>query len=177
MQVDDCFDLDFAKVLRAQAWRDRISAPITLDVRRAIRGMYTDFHDDIAAAGPREWGVDPYIVDWPALFTAIEYALWCDIRAAGIVMYPQYPVLGYFVDFGNPCARVAIECDGRAYHQDRGADWKRQREIEAQGWTVYRITGRDCLSDFDPDERAFGESQKFIDRIARAHNLYPGGGQ
>lgn len=177
MQVDDCFDLDFTKVLRAQAWRDRISAPITPDVRRAIRGMYIDLHGDIAAAGPREWGVDPYIADWPALFTVIECALWCDIRAAGIVMYPHYPVLGYFVDFGNPCARVAIECDGQAYHQDRGADLKRQREIEAQGWTVYRITGRDCMSDFDPDERAFGESQKFIDRIARAHNLYPGSGQ
>lgn len=167
------FDLDLSKVFRIEHWRRQITAKDTPERRRAIRGLYREFREGILAAGPREWGIDAYAADWPCMFTMIESALWCDIRAAGIVMYPQYPIKGYFVDFGNPCARVAIECDGRAFHQERAKDWQRQREIEAEGWTVYRITGRDCMTDSDPETGAAGDAGQFIARIARAHRLYP----
>lgn len=167
------FDLDIRRAMRAAMWHDLITWENTPERRRAIRGMYQEFRQDILDAGPRQWGIDPYAADWVQVFSPIESALWCDIRAAGIVMYPQYPVLGYFVDFGNPCARVAIECDGRAYHTDRAKDAARQREIEAQGWTVYRISGRECLKDSDPDTGSAGEAGQFIARIARAHRLYP----
>jgi len=59
------------------------------------------------------------------------------------VAYPQWPVGRFFVDFANPVAKVAIECDGKAFH-DVERDAKRQGEIEAMGWAVYRFTGREC---------------------------------
>lgn len=99
----------------------------------------------ILAAKRNEWGIAPYEADWIEIFTPIEEALWHDIRALGGVLYPQFPVGRFFVDFGNPQARVAIECDGAAFHTDYAKDKKRQDEIEAMGWAVYRFTGRDCL--------------------------------
>jgi hypothetical protein len=103
----------------------------------------------IYEAGPSDWGIDPYAWDHDAgiQLTPIEYALWCDIRAVGVVLYPQYPVGGYFVDFANPVARVAIECDGARWHTNPHRDADRQAEIEANGWAVYRIGGAACKVD------------------------------
>lgn len=125
-----------------------------------------------------EWGVDPYAWDHVLgiRLTAIEFALWSDIRDANLVMYPQYPVGPFFVDFGNPAAKVAIECDGRAYHLDKAKDAERQRLIEARGWAVYRITGRDCFSqmevsvdDFGNDVCTISAAQRFVRAIGRRH--------
>lgn len=82
------------------------------------------------------------------VLTPIERQLWHDIRAESLVLYPQYPVGRFFVDFGNPVFRVAIECDGAAWHTDLARDAARQREIEAMGWAVYRLTGKQCGTDF-----------------------------
>lgn len=119
-----------------------------------IAAHYSRHQAAILAAGRNEWGIDPYAWDHEAgiRLTPIEQGLWHDIRAEDLVLYPQYPVAGHFVDFGNPVARVAIECDGRAYHQDQQRDAVRQRRIEAAGWTVFRIGGADCLKDFDEIE-------------------------
>lgn len=96
-------------------------------------------------AGRESWlKGDPYaIADWPSLFTPIEAALWVDIRCAGLAMWPQLPVGRYFVDFGNPVARVAIECDGAKYH-DAQKDAARDAEMSRLGWTVLRIPGWRC---------------------------------
>jgi very-short-patch-repair endonuclease len=92
------------------------------------------------------WVIDPYAWDFQAgiRMTPIEAALWHDIRAEGAVLYPQFPVAGHFVDFGSPAAKVAIECDGAAFHQDAARDSARQKRIESAGWYVLRITGSDC---------------------------------
>jgi very-short-patch-repair endonuclease len=92
------------------------------------------------------WGIDPYAWDFQAgiRMTPIEAALWHDIRAECAVLYPQFPVAGHFVDFGNPAAKVAIECDGAAFHQDAARDRARQQRIESAGWTVLRLTGSEC---------------------------------
>lgn len=84
-----------------------------------------------------------YPVDWMSLFTPIERLAWNSIRCKrGVVLYPQYPVLKYFVDFGNPVKRVALELDGKHFHNtDR--DRIRDRELRAAGWKVYRVTGKD----------------------------------
>ena len=135
----------------------------------AARLFYASADREIRQAGSREWGIDPYEVDWSSVFTPIEAALWHDIRDADLVMYPQYPVQRYFVDFGNPVAKVAIECDGAAYHQDADKDAARQRAIEADGWTVYRISGRDCKTDFDEERMERSAARKLIDHIAQRH--------
>lgn len=114
-----------------------------------IRCFYAHHDMAIHQAGPSQFGIDPYAWehDGGITLTPIERALWSDIRASGAVLYPQYPVGRRFVDFGNPCAKVAIECDGAQWHTDAEADARRQREIEANGWTVYRFTGRECMDD------------------------------
>jgi very-short-patch-repair endonuclease len=76
--------------------------------------------------------------------TPIEMNFWADCRDQNLVLYPQYPACGYFIDFANPVAKVGIECDGRAYHQDKDADAYRQHVLESNGWSIYRITGREC---------------------------------
>lgn len=158
---------------------ERERAPLVEKIRRskgferldAIRSFYKLASADIVKAGRAEWGVDPYEVDWLMVFTPIENALWYDIRMAGAVLYPQYPVLNYFVDFGNPVAKVAIECDGAAFHQDTERDATRQRAIEAAGWTVYRITGRDCKTDFDEQERTAGAARQLINEVVQRHRI------
>jgi very-short-patch-repair endonuclease len=145
-----------------------------------IRAHYRHNEMAIHKAGASEWGVDPYAWDDEAgiRMSPIEAALWCDIRAVGAVLYPQYPVGRRFVDFGSPAARVAIECDGAAWHTDAKADAQRQREIEALGWTVYRITGRDCNNDGSEttDEQGriryiVSPAYRVVQKIAEAHGI------
>jgi very-short-patch-repair endonuclease len=132
-----------------------------------IRAHYKRHEAAIKAAGASAWGIDAYAWDHNAdiRLTPIEAWLWSDIRAIGAVLYPQYPVGRRFVDFGNPVAKVAIECDGAKFHQDKEADAKRQGEIEALGWTVYRLTGRECRTD------DAGIAYQRIAGIAEAHGL------
>jgi len=127
-----------------------------------------------------EWVMDPYAWDHDAgiSLSPIEQALWHDIREADVVLYPQFPVGRFFVDFGNPAAKVAIECDGVQWHLDWHADSERQAAIEARGWKVYRIVGRDCFKvgslthDSDGIERwDAGPARSLIDRITRDHHI------
>lgn len=92
--------------------------------------------------------VSPYsrLVDWPSMFSPIEMQTWMGLRGFGhCPMYPQYPVLKYFVDFGNPVAKIAIECDGKEWHTDKEKDKNRDAELYKIGWTTYRISGSDCF--------------------------------
>ncbi len=87
--------------------------------------------------------IDPYFVDWLKLFTPIEFSVWQDIRGAYLPLFPQLPVLNYFVDFGNHFVKVAIECDGKQWHNPE-KDGKRDRELAAEGWIIYRVPGSVC---------------------------------
>lgn len=112
----------------------------------AIRRHYDRYMDEILYSPAYGYAIDPYAWDMGQgmiHFTPIEYAMWCDIRCTGITMYPQWPECGFFLDFANPVAKVAIECDGREFH-DASKDRERDAILGAQGWKVYRMTGRDC---------------------------------
>lgn len=125
------------------------------------------------------WGVDPNAIEWHSYMTPIEQAVWSEIREHGVVMYPQHPVGNYFVDFGHPLARIAIECDGKQFHQDKEKDVARQREIEAKGWRVYRISGSMCmrqpkasLDDESGEEVVeLSPAAELVDRLARQYKL------
>jgi very-short-patch-repair endonuclease len=52
----------------------------------------------------------------------------------------QYQVGRYRLDFAWPEARVALECDGRAYHQDFDADRARWSHLAACGWRIVFVT-------------------------------------
>lgn len=117
----------------------------------------------IMAAGSSDWGVDPYEWECFTNMTPIESALWSAIRQVGIVMYPQFPIGPFFADFCNPVAKVVIECDGAAWHQDKEKDARRQRFIEEQGYTVLRITGKQCLDE--------SYALEFVRGIAASHRV------
>lgn len=89
---------------------------------------------------------DPYVVDWDRVFTPIERAAWSMIRATGMPLYPQYPVDDYMLDFGDPLQRVAIECDGAAFHVDIERDRRRDVRLAEAGWHTFRVTGSEVLA-------------------------------
>lgn len=115
------------------------------EVQRRAVAFYSRFARKVMSSPANEWATDAYAWDHDGgiWLSPIEKNLWSDIRTADLVLYPQWPVAGFFVDFGNPVARVAIECDGKAFH-DVARDAPRQRAIEAKGWTVYRFNGWMC---------------------------------
>lgn len=128
-------------------------------------------------AGRESWlHGDPYaIADWPSLFTPIEAALWVDIRCAGLAMWPQFPVGRYFVDFGNPVARVALECDGASFH-DANKDAARDAELNTLGWTVLRIPGWRCKKEApeleqDMSDDELEERREFINERTPAFEI------
>lgn len=86
---------------------------------------------------------DPYRLDFTSDMTPIEASAWSDIRCAGLPFFPQLPVLGYFLDFADPFKKIAIECDGKQWHNAE-KDAKRDARLRADGWTVYRIPGHKC---------------------------------
>lgn len=127
------------------------------------------------AAGVDDWMTgDPYqIADWLMLFTPIEEAAWQDIRSSGLPMWPQLPVGRFFLDFGNPVAKVALECDGAAWH-DPKKDAERDSWLEEHGWQVFRAPGWRCLRVMDRpgrwDEMDREEREAWIEK-ARAETL------
>ncbi len=87
-----------------------------------------------------------HIIDWSNNFSSIEWVMWQVIRGFGkCPMYPQYPVGNYFADFGHPGIKVAIECDGKEWHQDKQKDLNRDEAFHRMHWTVFRIDGSDCI--------------------------------
>lgn len=139
----------------------------------AIRSFYAEITPLIMAEEKNEWALGAYCwEERPMIFqTPIENWLWHDIRACDAVLYPQYPVLNFFVDFANPKAMVAVECDGAAYHQNKAKDAERDRRLELAGWTVYRISGSDCRKDSDPDTGAPSVGHQFIQAICDIHGI------
>ena len=137
-----------------------------------IREFYAMFNQKIMAEKPNEWGIDPYAWDTGLIcMTPIESLLWHDLRTVDVVVYPQYPVAGFFVDFANPKAKVAIECDGEFYHRDKSKDAARDAKLREAGWSVYRITGKDCRDGVDSDQPSKSAARQFVQRIASIHNI------
>lgn len=75
----------------------------------------------------------------------------------------QHPIGRYRVDFAVPDEMIAIEIDGREFHRANidqiVKDRERQREIEAQGWTVVRFTGSEV---YQSPERCICEVRRLI---------------
>jgi very-short-patch-repair endonuclease len=153
-----------------------IGFDVIANLRRAA-DYYAIASPEILSAPKNQWATDPYAFEHAGgiRLTPIEEALWFDIRLLGAVFYPQYPVGKYFVDFANPVARVAIECDGRDFHLDKAKDLARQRELESMGWAIYRISGSDCKTvdkyDDNGNTISFSLANIFLIRIIIGHEL------
>lgn len=131
---------------------------------RDIAAHYREASKSINEAAQDQWGCDIYAFDWLSMFSFIENKAWQEIRSLGIVMYPQYPIGKFFVDFASPQKKIVIECDGVAYH-DKQKDDVRDQELIANGWTVYRIPGSKFMRQhFDIDDfwSEFNEERSFV---------------
>ena len=124
-----------------QAYRD---AKTSTERWAALRAFYAFYRDEIAQKPADVWVFDPYSLPVHQHFTPIEDDAWGCIRTHGLVMYPQFPALGCFLDFANPVLKVAIEMDGKRWH-DPIKDAQRYNKLIANGWTVYHIPGAHCL--------------------------------
>lgn len=138
-----------------------------------VRAFYRWADPFIAAERSDEWAIDPYewSIDGIIELTPIERWLWHDIRAVDLVLYPQYPVGRFFVDFANPVAKVAIECDGAAYHTDTAKDATRDAWMRERGWSVYRISGRDCRDGVDSEHESTSAARAFVEKLAMLHSI------
>ena len=125
----------------------------------------------ILAEKRNEWAMDPYAWTQYISLSPIEQRLWENIREANVVLYPQYPIDKFFVDFANPVAMVVIECDGEAFHLDAAKDARRDNRLRELGWTVYRINGKDCCTDFNEKTKQRSYARYFIDSIAEQYGI------
>lgn len=143
---------------------------------KEIRSHYAKHNHEIMSEKAHVFAIDPYAWDMGKAMiwmTPIETAMWCDIRNQGLVMYPQWPQCGFFLDFANPVAKVAIECDGKEFH-DEVLDRKRDAILENDGWTIYRIKGFQCLKDGFENEDGkyeYSYSEKLCIEIAEKHKI------
>lgn len=149
------------------------------EIQRRAAAFYAKTARKVLSMPRDEWSIDAYAWDHDGGITLspIESYLWGDIRQCNMVLYPQWPVAGFFVDFGNPVAKVAIECDGKAYH-DPDRDRARQKVIESHGWAVYRFPGWLCARDteyfFDEEgneQAREGECIRKLRGIGEAHGI------
>lgn len=137
-----------------------------------IRAHYARVGPRIMAKQRDEWALDPYAWDNGMIrMTPIEAWFWADIREVSAIFYPQFPVAGVFLDFANPVAKVAIECDGAAYHLDKEKDRQRDQRLQALGWTVHRISGRDCATESDYETGRLSKAGVFVRRIVLEHGI------
>ena len=74
------------------------------------------------------------------------------------------------------CTKVVIECDGEAYHRDKEKDRARDKKLREAGWSVYRISGKDCRDGVGSDEQSKSAARQFVNRIASFHNIQRGTG-
>ncbi len=112
------------------------------DLRRA----YLDYLDRPAneqdGTGLGDVPADERVQPFDSLF---EQRVYRALRFRGYRVLPQYPAGYYRIDLvvEGGTRRLAVECDGDAFHNEANAveDAARQRELERVGWTFVRIRG------------------------------------
>lgn len=95
----------------------------------------------------RMWS-QAYYLDWYRHFSPIEKNAWNSIReTGGIVLYPQFPVFQYFIDFANPFLKIGLELDGKDYH-DKVKDFEKDTKLKRFGWKIFRVSGKEANSNY-----------------------------
>jgi very-short-patch-repair endonuclease len=77
----------------------------------------------------------------------LYYAIRYDYKGK---IVPQHPLGPYWIDFAIPSRKLALECDGLAYHSSskmKEHDRKRDAYMKRMGWKVMRFTYKDLLQD------------------------------
>nr|WP_244202129.1 AAA domain-containing protein [Streptomyces diastatochromogenes] len=133
------------------------------DLRRAYLDWFSRPAEDQDGAGLGEVRPD---VPHEAFDSLFEQRVYLALRARGYRVRPQYPAGRYRIDLvvEGGTRRLAVECDGDAFHNEENADADaaRQRELERVGWTFVRIRGSRFF--LDP-ERALEPLWAELDRL------------
>ncbi|MFH8768699.1 AAA domain-containing protein [Streptomyces sp. NPDC017958] len=112
------------------------------DLRRAYLDWFSRPAEEQDGAG---LGVVRPDVPHEAFDSLFEQRVYLALRARGYRVRPQYPAGRYRIDLvvEGGTRRLAVECDGDAFHNEENADADaaRQRELERVGWTFVRIRG------------------------------------
>jgi very-short-patch-repair endonuclease len=166
--------LSIEQIVNSNEFKEWFSTKVELNVNlqkaasyfqmlTALKKFYLSNHQ-LYLSNPFSW-VSSYPYDWKKIMTPIEFEAWQTIRCKGrIVLYPQYPVLNYHLDFGNPALRIGLELDGAQYHNEE-RDRLRDTNLNKSGWKIYRISGKEMcrtnyteLFDLSEEDYDFNES-------------------
>ncbi|WP_078430996.1 endonuclease domain-containing protein [Alkalihalobacterium alkalinitrilicum] len=80
----------------------------------------------------------------------IEQRLYKVLVNNGYYVATQVPCGRYRIDLALPGDRIAIECDGEAYHstpQQKAHDRRKNEYLRANGWKVLRFSGKRIYKD------------------------------
>ena len=126
--------------------------------QKVFKDYYEYNHDLIISRALTGHWFDVYGIDFTKYFTPIEYDAWCVIRAKKVILYPQYPVLNYFLDFGNPYLKIGLETDGKAFH-DPVKDKIRDNNLWKEGWKIFRVTGSEANRIIEIPDPSYGQEE------------------
>jgi very-short-patch-repair endonuclease len=126
------------------SFNERIDKCSNVFERQKVFKDYYDYNyaEIMRRAVTGHW-FDSYGIDFTKYFTPIEYDAWCVIRAKKVILYPQFPVLNYFLDFGNPYLKIGLETDGKNFH-DPVKDKIRDTNLLKDGWKIFRVSGSEA---------------------------------
>ncbi|MFM0013711.1 hypothetical protein [Paraburkholderia sediminicola] len=138
--------LDWSKVVKSFNWSYLpVTAAMSAEEQRTkIARNYATLADELEY-NREDWSrIDPYqIADWAGILTSPEFGAWQDIRSSGLPLWPRLPVGNFIVSFGNPAAKVALQCgieyDGIAASELHADHWLKQI-----GWRVFRASAEQC---------------------------------
>lgn len=112
------------------------------DLRRAYLDYLARPVHEQDGTGIGDVPADERVAPFDSLF---EQRVYRALRTRGHRVRPQYPAGRYWIDLvvEGGTRRLAVECDGDAFHNEANADADaaRQRELERVGWTFVRIRG------------------------------------
>jgi len=135
--------------------------------QKIYRKYYSIFNDQIISHAQRGKWFNTYGIDFTRFSTPIEKDAWNAIRASRVILYPQYPVLNYFLDFANPFLKIGLETDGKEFHNYE-RDSKRDTELLKEGWKIYRVTGSEAVR---PLREVSDYSNEYDIKMAKGINL------
>jgi very-short-patch-repair endonuclease len=75
----------------------------------------------------------------------IERRLYDALQILGYYVQTQVPCGKYRIDLALPTYKIAIECDGKAYHstpEQKTHDRRKDAYLRKNGWRVLRFSGR-----------------------------------
>lgn len=130
---------------KGQLQEDLENAKDYLHKLKALRRYYDSNMDSIMKTfykSKYSWD-SSYPTDWRKVLSEIELIIWDTLRTKGrIVLYPQFPVDYYFVDFANPGLKIGLEIKKNATN-DPEKKQKRLEKIKNAGYTIYEVSGKE----------------------------------